>query len=303
MIRTTEQYEEAKEFIGTNPEFYDYTLSEKMNSHGYNLYLQDTQYYFNVLYEKLRELEDMIKYLEWYSKKKISAVKSIINKKEADISNLTVTNNNPQYAVIRIEPDNSSSIITDRDGSVLNKALVTGSGMITSSFIEVDRRKILGAAKKSNQLCDSDNISSFANDDYYISSYSLDEPKIIEEILEIELDNNQFNRVDYEPINCKVEYLGKNDSNKIELKLTTDIMRKSIKSFNSKPYNGSNLETIEKMDFAAKPSSVSDNVAELNTRIDEYNRRKYISAAQIYQDLIAENERKDSFNIETNNKS
>ena len=63
------------------------------------------------------------------------------------------------------------------------------------------------------------------------------------------------------------------------------------------------IETIEKMDFAAKPSSVSDNVAELNTKIDEYNRRKYLNAAQIYQDLIAENERKDSFNIETNNKS
>ena len=274
MIRTAEQYEEAKEFIDTSPEFYDYTLSEKMNSYEYNLYLQDTQYYFNVLYEKLRELEDMIEYLEWYSKKKISAAKSIINKKEADISNLTVTNSKPQYAVIRIEPDNSSSIIMDRDGSILNKALITNSGTITSSFIEVDRRKILGAAKKSNQLCNSDNINSFVNDGYYLSSYSLDDPELIEEVLEIELDNNQFNRVDYEPINCKIEYLGKNNSNKIELKLTTDIMRKSIKAFNSKPYNGSNLETIEKMDFAAKSSSVSDNVAELNTRIDEYDRRQ-----------------------------
>lgn len=303
MIRTTTQYKEAKKFIDTNPEFYDYTLSEKMNSYEYNLYLQDTQYYFNVLYEKLRELEGIIEYLELYSKKKISTARDIIKKKEANISNLTVTNNKPKYTVIRIEPDNSSSIIMDRDGSALNKALVTSSSTITSSSIEVDRRKILSAAKKSNQLCNSDNVSSFANDGYYISSYLLDEPKIIEEILEIELDNNQFNRVDYEPINCKVEYLGKNNSNKIELKLTTNIMYKSIKSFNSKPYNGSNLETIEKMDYAAKSSSVSDNVAELNTKIDEYNRRKYLSAAQIYQDLIAENERKDSFNIETNNKS
>lgn len=303
MIRTATQYKEAKEFIDTNPEFYDYTLSEKMNSYEYNLYLQDTQYYFNVLYEKLRELEDIIEYLERYSKKKISAARDIINKKEADISNLTVTNNKPQYKVIQIELENSPSIITDRDGSILNKALVTGSGTITSSFIEVNRRKILSAAKKSNQLCNSDNINSFIKDGYYLSSYSLDEPEIIEEVLGIELDNNQFNRVDYEPINCKIEYLGKNDTNKIELKLTTNIMRKSIKSFNSKPYNGSNLETIEKMDFATKSSSVSDNVAELNTKIDEYNRRKYLSAAQIYQDLIAENERKDSFNIETNNKS
>ena len=303
MIRTATQYKEAKEFIDTNPEFYDYTLSEKMNSYEYNLYLQDTQYYFNVLYEKLRELEDIIEYLERYSKKKISAARDIINKKEADISNLTVTNNKPQYKVIQIELENSPSIITDRDGSILNKALVTGSSTITSSFIEVNRRKILSAAKKSNQLCNSDNINSFIKDGYYLSSYSLDEPEVIEEVLEIELDNNQFNRVDYEPINCKIEYLGKNDTNKIELKLTTNIMHKSIKSFNSKPYNGSNLETIEKMDFAVKSSSVLDNVAELNTKIDEYNRRKYLSAAQIYQDLIAENERKDSFNIETNNKS
>ena len=84
MIRTATQYKEAKEFIDTNPEFYDYTLSEKMNSYEYNLYLQDTQYYFNVLYEKLRELEDIIEYLERYSKKKISAARDIINKKEAE---------------------------------------------------------------------------------------------------------------------------------------------------------------------------------------------------------------------------
>ena len=131
----------------------------------------------------------------------------------------------------------------------------------------------------------------------------MDIPESIEEILEIELDNNQFNRVDYEPINCKIGYLGKNDSNKIELKLSSDKMRKSRKAFNSKPYNGSNLDSIEKIDFAAKSSSVSDNLTELNTGIDEYNRRKYLTAAQNYQELVVENERKDSFNIETNNKS
>lgn len=303
MIRTQGQYKEAKEFIDTNPEFYDYTLSEKMNSYEYNLYLQDTQYYFNVLYEKLRELEDMIEYLEWYSKKKISAAKDKINNKEADMSNLAVTNSKPKYTAIQIEPDNSSSVIIDRDGSILNKALVTGSGAITSSFIETDRRKILGAAKKTNQLCNSDNISSFVKDGYYISSYLLDIPEQIEEILEIELDNNQFNRVDNEPINCKVEYLGKNDSNKIELRLSTNKMFKSKKAFNSKPYNGSNLDSIEKMDFVTKSSSVSDNLTEVNTGIDEYNIRKYLSVVQNYQELVAENERKDSFNIETNNKS
>lgn len=300
MIRTQEQYKEAKEFIDTNPEFYDYTLSEKMNSYEYNLYLQDTQYYFNVLYEKLRELEDMIEYLDWYSKKKISAAKDKINKKEA---NMITENSSTRYTIKQIEPDSSSSIITDRDGSVLNKALVTGRGAITSSFIEIDRRKILGAAKKSNQLCYLENINSFVKDGYYISSYSLDIPEQIEEILEIELDNNQFNRIDYEPINCKIAYLGMNDSNKIELSLSTDKMRKSRKAFNSKPYNGSNLDSIEKMDFAAKSSYVSDNLTELNTRTDEYNRRKYLGAAQSYQELLAENERKDSFNIETNNKS
>lgn len=303
MIRTQEQYKEAKEFIDTNPEFYDYTLSEKMNSYEYNLYLQDTQYYFNVLYEKLRELEDMIEYLDWYSKKKISAAKEKINKQEADMSDSVVTSNKPKYTTVRIESNNSSSVIIDRDGSVLNKALVTDSGAITSGFIETDRRKILGVAKRTNQLCDSDNTNSFVKDGYYISLYSLDIPESIEEILEIELDNNQFNRVDYEPINCRVEYLGKNNSNKIELKLYSDKMRKSRKAFNSKPYNGSNLDSIEKMDFAAKSSSVSDNLTELNNGIDEYNRRKYLSVTQNYQEILAENERKDSFNIETNNKS
>lgn len=302
MIRTATQYKEAKDFIDTNPEFYDYTLSEKMNSYEYNLYLQDTQYYFNVLYEKLRELENIIEYLEWYSKKKISAARAKIKSKEAYLDKITALSNSSNYISKIIEPDNSSSIITDRDGNTLKKALVTESGAITSSYLETDRRKIISASKKSNQLCNSDNIDSFSKDGHYISTYLLDKPEVIEEILELELDDvNKFNRLDFEPINCRVEYLGKNENNKIELKLSTDILFKTRKAFNSKPYNNSSLDSLEKINFAPKSSSVLDNLTELNTKLDEINRRKYLGEAENYQNLIAENERKDSFNLETNN--
>lgn len=302
MIRTATQYKEAKEFIDTNPEFYDYTLSKKMNSYEYNLYLQDTQYYFNILYEKLRELENIIEYLEWYSQKKISAARAKIKSNEAYLTNITTLSSNTNCISKQIELDNSFSVITDRDGSILNKILITGSGTFTFSYLETDRRKIISASKKTNQLCYSDNIDSFVKDSYYIASYQLDEPEIIEETLEIELDNvNQFNRVDYEPINCRVKYLGKNENNKIELKLSTDTLFKTKKAFNSSPYNGSNLEVIEKMNFKKLSSNISNGLRELNTSLDEENGRKYLSAANGYQELVAENERKDSFNIEANN--
>ena len=74
MIRTANQYKEAKDFIDKELELYDYALSEKMTSYEYNLYLQDTQYCFNILYEKLRVLEDLIEYLDYYSKIKIDKV-------------------------------------------------------------------------------------------------------------------------------------------------------------------------------------------------------------------------------------
>ena len=91
MIRTANQYKEAKDFIDKELELYDYALSEKMTSYEYNLYLQDTQYCFNILYEKLRVLEDLIEYLDYYSKVKIDKVKKDIAEKEARVLDFLAT--------------------------------------------------------------------------------------------------------------------------------------------------------------------------------------------------------------------
>ena len=51
MIRTQDQYENACNFIDSDIELYDFMLSERMSSYEYNLYLQDTEYFLNFLYD------------------------------------------------------------------------------------------------------------------------------------------------------------------------------------------------------------------------------------------------------------
>ena len=56
MIKTLAEYKSALDYINTDLEMYDFELSDKMTSYEYNLYLQDIQYYLNMLYEKYRVL-------------------------------------------------------------------------------------------------------------------------------------------------------------------------------------------------------------------------------------------------------
>ena len=83
MIKTLAEYKSALDYINTDLEMYDFELSDKMTSYEYNLYLQDIQYYLNMLYEKYRVLEDLSNYLEEYSETKIDNMLKNIKEKEA----------------------------------------------------------------------------------------------------------------------------------------------------------------------------------------------------------------------------
>ena len=116
MIRTANQYKEAKDFIDKELELYDYALSEKMTSYEYNLYLQDTQYCFNILYEKLRVLEDLIEYLDYYSKVKIDKVKKNIAEKEVTLArSMNGVYKKKKYLIWRIIPWQTSRRKSKKD--------------------------------------------------------------------------------------------------------------------------------------------------------------------------------------------
>ena len=78
MIRTQEEYNNACNFIDSDIELYDFILSEKMNSYEYNFYLQDTEYFLDFLYEKIRTLEELCDYLDNYVETKFYNTKKKI---------------------------------------------------------------------------------------------------------------------------------------------------------------------------------------------------------------------------------
>ena len=290
MIRTKEQFEYAKAFIESSPEFYDYTLSEKMNSHEYNLYLQDTQYYFNVLYEKLRLLEDLAEYLEWYSEKKVLAAKAAILAKESAESGSLLYKRPDFYS-------NNQKPVYDRDGSIISSAKIEPDGTVTSNFSIIGLNNITAITKTSNADCYKDNIASFKKDGIYISEYRLDYPTVIEEILEVELESpSDFNRVQYTPINSQLEYLGVFENNKVKLKLIADCMEKSKEAFNHNIFKGSNLDNIEESIGGAAQGTISSNMLSLKERAYNQNTATYLERVEEYQKLNNKNRQKDILN-------
>ena len=279
MIRTSAQYKSAKEFIDKDLELYDYALSEKMTSHEYNLYLQDTQYCFNVLYEKLRTLEDIIEYLDYYSSTKIEKIRREIAAKEAAMAQITnrLSNNLAISRPVTWEA-NSLTEITDRDGSILPDASIKSDYSITSGFIDSNKQTILSVVKKSNLPCYKDNLDTCISDNYYMSFYDLDNPQKIEEELEIELGApDDFDCVEYEPINCGIVYSGKNDSNHVILKLIANNMAKGRENFFYDTFKESNLNNINNNSFIYNQgSTISSNQNTLADELDQKLSNDYI---------------------------
>lgn len=279
MIRTKEQFESAKKFLESSPEFYDYTLSEKMNSHEYNLYLQDTQYYFNCLYEKLRVLEDLAEYLEWYSEKKVLAAKAAIQAKEsAETGSLLYKR--PSFS------SNNQKPVYDRDGSIISSAKIEPDGAVTSNFSIICLNNITALTKASNSDSYKDNLTSFKKDGMYISEYRLDYPMVIEETLEVELESqSDFNRVQYTPINSELEYLGVFENNKVKLKLIADCMEKSKEAFIHEAFKGSNLDSIEESIGGPGRGTIYSNTQALQDKRRIIDRTKYLERVADYQKL------------------
>ena len=294
MIRTAKQYKEAKDFIDKELELYDYALSEKMTSYEYNLYLQDTQYCFNILYEKLRVLEDLIEYLDYYSKIKIDKVKKDIAEKEFALSKgLGFINKKKGITAAVTWEVNPTRGFIDRDGETLDAAFFNRDYSITSGRTDTNHRIIKSITKSNNIESYSDNLENCISDSIYISQYNLEVPQLIEEELEVEItDPENFDAIDFEAINCTVEYLGKTNDNHILLKVKADNMQKGLENFSHSTYKDSGLNSTAAASFSYnRNNTVSKNQNTLADKLDEarlnrfiYNTRKSFSENKANED-------------------
>lgn len=246
VIRTQAEYESALEHINTDLEMYDFELSDKMTSYEYNLYLQDIQYYLNVLYEKYRVLEDLNNYLEDYSEKKINGLLDNIKENEAKLATSLDKYLSSKSRTYDVKWNISNlDTVKDRDGKELKKALLNSDNYLTFNGHKAGELKINSIVKEENISTESDNLLTCLEDGVYLTSYNVDVPQTIKETLYVDVDNIEaIDNLSLKPINCTIEYKGLSDSQKAIYEITCNSLSKVNENFEYEPYVQGNLEEI-----------------------------------------------------------
>lgn len=286
MIRTTAEYQSAIEFIKKDIELYDYELSEKMSSLEYNLYLQDTEYFLDFLYEKSRTIEDLIEYLEFYSSEKISKLRRELERSQ-EVLILSVD----KYLdkdFIAISPEwetKSASKIKDRDGSDIPIAVIADDNSILNSGETSNEMKAKTIIKDSTIVANSDNISTCIKEDYYIVEYNLDKPQEIIENLIIDIyDATDVNNVSFNAINCEADFYLFSD-NKITAVLTANNNTKEKQNWNYNKYTNSQLNSINTTSLSFnRAKDIYSNLSARNDKMVKNSIKHYSKEVKRYQE-------------------
>ena len=292
MIRTEAELKSAVDFIDEDLELYDFELSEKMTSYEYNLYLQDIEYYLDVLYEKTRTIEDLIEYLDFYSSKKINEAEELLNKNrnilESSIDKF-ISNKSFTY---NVEWDNNAQIdIIDRNGEKINGAVFNiNTNNINPGFIEISSTEPTSIIKNSNNDTYSDNIDTCLKDKIYFTSYNLDSPQIIEETLSFKIDDtSELYFENYlKGINCSVSFNGINENNEAVYKLICNSPISKAENFEYKYYIDSELDSAYKNEELIYNKAKSININQ-NNMANRYNKdmsNEYFKTILKYQKTI-----------------
>lgn len=286
MIRTTAEYQSAIEFIKKDIELYDYELSEKMSSLEYNLYLQDTEYFLDFLYEKSRTIEDLIEYLEFYSSEKISKLRRELERSQ-EVLILSVD----KYLdkdFIAISPEwetKSASKIKDRDGSDIPIAVIADDNSILNSGETSNEMKAKTIIKDSTIVANSDNISTCIKEDYYIVEYNLDKPQKITENLIIDIyDATDVNNVSFNAINCEADFYLSSD-NKITAVLTANNNTKEKQNWNYNKYTNSQLNSVNTTSLSFnRAKDIYSNLSARNDKMVKNSIKHYSKEVKRYQE-------------------
>ena len=299
MIKTQAEYKSALEYINTDLNMYDFELSEKMTSYEYNLYLQDVQYYLNVLYEKIRVLEDLIDYMETYSEEKMDTLIQEIKEKENKLTTNLDKYLSKKSMVYNVQWDiGSLDTIKDRDGNQLKKAVINHNKALALDGYALGEINLNNIIKETDTPSYSDNILTCLEDGTYLTSYSLDAPQKVKELLYIDADNiDKIENLVLEPIGCTIEFIGySEDNNKAIYKLTGENINKKLENFDYSYYTGSQLENTGKStDWNYNTAyDINENQKDLNSAINEQIKIELIDDIESKLELKSDQQNKAS---------
>ncbi len=201
------------EFVNTYAnELFEYTDYEKqgvkLNSTLKNKTFEDIENKINILYEKTRSLEEIIKYSRTFLKEKITTKKDEIRRMtiEIETSSDDLKNEDFIFENIDFSRDNRTEI-RDRDGNGIAKANISKGKIIVSGFNLLDA-DVQSYSRKGEVAVYKNNIISAIKDGWYRVIYMLDgiASNGVREVLEITLAKpTRINFLKIEQSNCKIE--------------------------------------------------------------------------------------------------
>lgn len=175
MLKTSEDLNTAIEFVTTENVTYPSLIEDRLSSVQFNNSMQNIESQLNELYEKTRLLEDIRDYCKQY-------ILSIIQMKEQDfkeklkiIEDVADQFRDKDSISYTVPFQYCSDIITDRDGTMINKMNIIN-GSLGQSYTLIDTAKISNISYTTNAQCYNNNYNDILNGLSGRSYYILDNP-------------------------------------------------------------------------------------------------------------------------------
>ena len=175
MLKTSEDLNTAIEFVTTENVTYPSLIEDRLSSVQFNNSMQNMESQLNELYEKTRLLEDIRDYCKQY-------ILSIIQMKEQDfkeklkiIEDVADQFRDKDSISYTVPFQYCSDIITDRDGTMINKMNIIN-GSLGQSYTLIDTAKISNISYTTNAQCYNNNYNDILNGLSGCSYYILDNP-------------------------------------------------------------------------------------------------------------------------------
>lgn len=249
LINTATDFSTALAYIQEEVDYTASNLSDDMKSSIFNDIFSEIEHNINVLYEKIRLLEDIRDYTKEFVIRAIQERRTKIIENLKIIETLTDEVNNGDYVATVIVPD-TNAVILDRDGTEIlafendgKTSVMPGTVLASETAVDIINKGPVKAVEVKKQDPVQGDYSAvdfvplsgaepFAicnlplyNKEPYISIYRSDEP--VKEGLQVQYDISfsgklHSNYINFDPVNCEVIDITLFDADNISYSLTPE---------------------------------------------------------------------------------
>lgn len=207
MLKTVENYKSSTDFINEDLPLQTKQQTFLLDSNLFNDTFKSFEDSLNKLYEKVRVLNDIIDYIENFADYKISTARNhIINNMKLLNLNRDRLKTNESILVSDDFTEDHLEIYKDRDGSVLNRCVVSNGNLVMSNTLNENNTDFYLTKKSPGSIVDRTDI--IGHDRSIISVYKTNEiiSDGIKETIHIDFaEPVSLNYINLDLLNAKIE--------------------------------------------------------------------------------------------------